>query len=311
MNTAQPGPDVPQVDSGSFAEVHPVEALAEEYLRRHRQGEQPSLAEYLERYPELSEQIRAVFPALIAVEQLKPLATDPNAAASLDPLGRRERIGDYRLLRVIGRGGMGVVYEAEQESLGRRVALKVLPVDAAQDAKLRLRFRRESRAAAQLHHSNIVPVFEVGQELDICFYAMQYIQGQPLDAVIQDLQRLRAASGDTVGRNVAPAASAVARSLVTGAFEPARSGGAVVDAEREAGQHLPSVDLSASTPVSPARSERSELSLVETNYGGYCRNVARLGLQVAEALAYAHSRGLFTGILSPPICCWTRRASSG
>jgi WD40 repeat protein/serine/threonine protein kinase len=300
MHTAQPSPDVPQVDSGSSAEVHPVEALADEYLRRHRQGEQPSLAEYLERYPELAEQIRAVFPALIAVEQLKPQATDPNAAAAatLDPLEHRERIGDYRLLRVIGRGGMGVVYEAEQESLGRRVALKVLPVHAAQDAKLRLRFQRESRAAAHLHHSNIVPVFEVGQEGDLCFYAMQYIQGQPLDAVIHDLRRLRAASGDKAGKNVAPAASAVARSLVTGAYEPARSGGAAVDAKREAG-HLPTVDLAASTPVSPARSECSELSMVETNYGAYCRNVARLGLQVAEALAYAHGRGIVHRDIKP------------
>src|SRR5207253_10863741 len=216
MNMAKQAPDLPQEEAGSSAEVHPVEALAAEYLRRHRQGEQPSMAEYLERYPELAEQIRAVFPALIAVEQLKPPSTDPSAASSaaaaLGPLGRLERIGAYRLLRVIGRGGMGVVYEAEHESLGRRVALKVLPVDAARDAKLLARFQRESRAAAQLHHTNIVPVFEVGQQGDTCFYAMQYIQGQPLDKVIQELQQLRAASGGTPCPDAASAASAVARS---------------------------------------------------------------------------------------------------
>src|SRR5438876_5440452 len=108
---------------------------------------------------------------------------------------------------------MGVVYEAEQLSLGRRVALKVLPVEAARDATLLARFRRESQAAAQLHHSNIVPVFEVGQQGDTCFYAMQYIQGQPLDQVIQELQRLRAASEGTPGTDAAPAASGVAQSL--------------------------------------------------------------------------------------------------
>jgi len=101
-------------------------------------------------------------------------------------------LGDYRILREIGRGGMGVVYEAEQESLGRRVALKVLHLHAGQDPRLLERFRRESRAAAQLHHTNIVPVFEVGQRGGLCYYAMQFIQGQA-DQVLKELPWLRSA----------------------------------------------------------------------------------------------------------------------
>ena len=100
-------------------------------------------------------------------------------------------MGDYRILREVGRGGMGVVYEAEQVSLGRRVALKVLPRQARQDRKTLERFRREARAAARLHHTNIVPVFEVGQDGDVSFYAMQFIQGQGLDLVIDELRRLK------------------------------------------------------------------------------------------------------------------------
>ena len=100
-------------------------------------------------------------------------------------------MGDYRVLREIGRGGMGVVYEAEQISLGRRVALKVLPRHTSGNRMIEERFRREARAAARLHHTNIVPVFEVGQEEDIRFYAMQFIQGQSLDLVIGELHRLR------------------------------------------------------------------------------------------------------------------------
>jgi serine/threonine protein kinase len=295
MNTAKQAPDLSQAEAGSSAEVQPVEVLAEEFLRRYRQGEQPTLAEYLERYPELAEQIRAVFPALIAVEQLKPASSDASAAEDTvaAPLVRRERIGAYRLLRVLGRGGMGVVYEAEHESLGRRVALKVLPVDVARDAKLLARFRRESRAAAQLHHSNIVPVFEVGQEGDIFFYAMQYIPGQPVDAVIQELQRLRAASGSAP----VPEASAVARSLLTGRFEPAPSLDATLDAEPETSEPLPSAAPVVNAPA--ALSGQSELSMVETNYRLYCRNVARLGMQVAEALAYAHGRGIVHRDIKP------------
>jgi len=100
------------------------------------------------------------------------------------------QIGDYRILREIGRGGMGVVYEAEQVSLGRRVALKVLPGQASTDRIVLERFRREARAAAQLHHTNIVPVYDVDHDGDVRFYAMQFIQGLGLDAVITELRRL-------------------------------------------------------------------------------------------------------------------------
>ena len=105
--------------------------------------------------------------------------------------GRPERIGGYRILREVGRGGMGVVYEAEQLSLGRHVALKVLPDPIAHDPRGLERFRREARAAARLHHTNIVPVHEVGQDGGVVFYAMQFIQGQPLDVVLGELKALR------------------------------------------------------------------------------------------------------------------------
>src|SRR5262245_54794414 len=72
-----------------------------------------------------------------------------------------QTLGDFRLLREIGRGGMGVVYEAEQVSLGRRVALKVLPPASALDPRRLQRFRNEAQAAALLHHTNIVPLHAV------------------------------------------------------------------------------------------------------------------------------------------------------
>ncbi len=100
------------------------------------------------------------------------------------------RLGDYRILREIGRGGMGVVYEAEQESLGRRVALKVLPPGALGNPRQVERFRREARAAARLHHTNLVPLFGVGEEGGTHYYVMQYIDGRPLDEVLVELRRL-------------------------------------------------------------------------------------------------------------------------
>ena len=98
---------------------------------------------------------------------------------------------------------MGVVYEAEQVSLGRRVALKVLPGTWPSDRKALERFRREAKAAARLHHTNIVPVFEVGQDGDVVFYAMQFIQGQGLDQVIDELRRLRAPVGTRIATDPA------------------------------------------------------------------------------------------------------------
>ncbi|HEY2249740.1 MAG TPA: protein kinase, partial [Planctomycetaceae bacterium] len=88
------------------------------------------------------------------------------------------RIADYDVIREIGQGGMGIVYEALQRSLNRTVALKILPIRASHNPQALERFRREAQAAARLHHTNIVPVFEVGQDGDTCFYAMQCIYGQ-------------------------------------------------------------------------------------------------------------------------------------
>src|SRR5262249_38016436 len=105
-----------------------------------------------------------------------------------------QQVGDYRILRQVARGGMGIVYEAEQVSLGRRVALKLLPPGVAGDSHALERFRREARASAKLHHTNIVPVFDVGQDGDTCYYAMQFIQGQSLDEIVEELRRLRTES---------------------------------------------------------------------------------------------------------------------
>src|SRR5258708_7203471 len=100
-------------------------------------------------------------------------------------------LGDYRILREVGRGGMGVVYEAEQLSLGRRVALKVLPFAAALDAKQLQRFKNEAHAAAQLVHQHIVPVYGVGCERGVHYYAMQYIDRHTLSNMIAELRRQR------------------------------------------------------------------------------------------------------------------------
>jgi serine/threonine-protein kinase len=101
-----------------------------------------------------------------------------------------ERLGDFRILREVGKGGMGIVYEAVQESLGRRVALKVLANHGMLDDKSLQRFWQESRAAASLHHTNIVPVFGIGEHEGLHYYVMQFIDGLGLREIVNELSRL-------------------------------------------------------------------------------------------------------------------------
>src|SRR5262249_48131199 len=145
--------------SGTRSEV--VLAMAEEFLERYRQGERPSLREYIDRHPDLAEEIREVFPAMALMENIalvsEPAEESPQTPAAPEAGPSKQRAAS-RLIRTIGHGGMGIVYEAEQVSLGRHVALKVLPRKMLVDAKHRRRFEREARLAAKLHHTNIVPV---------------------------------------------------------------------------------------------------------------------------------------------------------
>src|SRR4051794_4800263 len=196
--------------SPSSSDRDPIERLADSFIARFRAGERPSVEEYASRHPELAEEIRDLLPALVELELNNSSGGTPTGdlGAVVDESGAAPRqLGDYLILREIGRGGMGVVYEAVQQSLGRHVALKVLPASSLAGSSHLERFRLEARSAARLHHTNIVPVFGVGEQDGVHYYAMQFIQGQGLDEVFEELQRLRAA-----------------RSQATGGAEPSRSG---------------------------------------------------------------------------------------
>ena len=321
----------------SSADYGRFDELAEEFAARFRRGERPSLQEYIDRCPDLADEIRELFPALVEVERVKEdQPARPGAAetaVALPPLGQ---VGDYRILREVGRGGMGVVYEAEQVSLGRRVALKVLPRQVSQDLKMLARFRREARSAAQLHHTNIVPVFEVGKAGEVSYYAMQFIQGQALDLVIDELRRLKDRAHPTgpapePGRPHLPIPSGttaaapsrswqvsrMAYSLLTGRFVPETPGG-TGDGKAAAGQATVALmdrrDASeteappasdpcpvavSSPPSSVVLPGGSQLSAVESGRRPFFRSAAHIGRQVAAGLAYAHARGIVHRDIKP------------
>lgn len=201
--------------------------------------------------------------------------SDDAAAVTDDckqPVALPEQIGDYRIVREIGRGGMGIIFEAEQYSLKRRVALKVLPQLSLLDSSFRERFQNEARAAAQMHHANIVPVFEVGNADGHYFYAMQLIQGRSLDYVIKQQRDRRNYSQRGNLSNGSVAEPPAADQVQTNGHKPLKL---------------------------DALSGRWDDSSSNAGYRQHCHTIAKIALQVAQALAYAHERGVIHRDIKP------------
>jgi serine/threonine protein kinase len=228
----------------------------------------------------------------------------PSATAEIRP---GTVVGDFRVVRLIGRGGMGVVYEAEQLSLNRRVALKVLPHTAALDPVQLQRFKNEAQAAAHLHHQNIVPVHAVGCEGGVYYYAMQFIEGQTLAGIIFDLRQMnsRAKAGPltALATTVTPEFACRETPLPPSALT--RDGSEVNDAEADGVRAVaaaparvpytesPPFELASGASPGPRAGESS------TDTPSFFRTVAQLGAQAAEALEHAHNVGVVHRDIKP------------
>jgi WD40 repeat protein len=171
-----------------------VGEAVEAFLTLAAQGQPPAIDEFVARYPDLEHDVRAALEGLELVHGLLGIGSATGSGSSrgtgLDHrIESGRRIAGYRVVRELGRGGMGTVYEAVHMGLDRPVALKVLNVHVAPDSSARRRFLNEARTAAGLHHTHIVPVFDVGQVGGLCYYAMQRIEGSGLDRVLRYLRR--------------------------------------------------------------------------------------------------------------------------
>ncbi len=169
----------------------------EEYLALAEKDQAPDLEEFIARYEDIKDDLRAAMDGLELVHGLVGRGVTPSSGSARGSgtdrwLESGHRIAGYRIVRELGRGGMGTVYEAVHVGLDRPVALKVLGTHAAPDSSARRRFVNEARTAAGLHHTHIVPVFDVGKVGGLCYYAMQRIEGSGLDRVIRLLRRTRA-----------------------------------------------------------------------------------------------------------------------
>ena len=262
------------------------------------EGLPPPRENLLEANPDLADSLRAYFGSLDDLHDMaagfQPPAGDAGCGASLpesSPAGDERRLGDFRLLREIGRGGMGVVYEAQQISLNRRVALKVLPFAAVLDSRQIARFQHEAQAAAQLNHPNIVSVFAVGVERGVHYFAMQFIDGQPLDRALSELREKYRRPATVSGRSRLPSGTDVGPS---GRESP--------DATAEYRAIVPFADTRLRVWDLQAETHPANASLLTSWAAGssaYVRAVVRLGIQAAGALQAAHESGVVHRDIKP------------
>ena len=274
------------VSEAALGEVEArVLSAVEEYNAAIHAGQKPNRHEFLARHAAIAGPLAKCLDGLEFVNSVAPELSGfgadgiGSAAEEVQPSGP---LGDYQIVREVGRGGMGVVYEAVQISLGRRVALKVLPFAATLDAKQLQRFKNEAQAAAHLHHQNIVPVYAVGCERGVHYYAMQFIEGQTLAGVISDLRKHAGLDAMDSAALRKPAAS-------EGAVDPKQTAVYPV-------LPLPSESRAGAASTQVAATLSTERS---TKSPAFFRTVARLGVQVAEALEHAHQLGVIHRDIKP------------
>lgn len=262
--------------SGKISKDDLLEKIVADYTRRVRKGKAPSISAYQRKYPKLADEIDDLLASVAMIEGLKIESTQSDRNDT--ELSSLKQLGDYLLIREIGRGGMGIVFEAVHQSLGRRVAVKVMRRRDIEDEKYITRFRREARSAAKLHHTNIVSVFGVGESNGYHYYVMEFINGASLSRVVRSLtQRLHSVTIQLpdASTNHDQAATRIDNgSVTTASSEQDR-----LDIESQGEPEFP-------TDRIPQGARRFKW-------------LAGIGSQVSDALAHAHSHGILHRDIKP------------
>ena len=253
MNQPAGNPEMPE-DAHDGASEQLLDSIVDEFTSQIRAGLNPQVIDFQERYPQLHCQLEELLGSVKAIESLKSTAAgNAGSSASFDrtQFPMPETIGEYQVLSELGRGGMGVVYLGKHQTLGREVAIKVLPPSLAASEDRVDRFQSEAQAAARLHHTNIVGVFGVGQNDSFHYYVMDFVAGRGLDEFIRERKKKRC----------------------------------------ESDSDSSSYSDSSSSSQPPHASTHSDQA--------HFRWAARVGADLADALAYAHGQGVLHRDLKP------------
>ena len=252
----------------------PLEVMAAEYADKIRVGQLVSIEDYVSRNPELEPEIRELFPTIAALEKMKVADNKDHARLATTLPLRLQELGDFEIIREIGRGGMGIVFEAVQRSLGRRVALKVLPKAALLDPKQLQRFSREAHIAAKLHHSHLVSLHGVGEHDGYHFLVMELIDGASIDKILPIVRRKLRSENELTSR----------------------SGGSPVGTPPAAMRNK--IDL-ASEQIAEKLVGPLDQPATRANRKNYFNHVAAIGRDAAYAIQYAFQQDVFHRDIKP------------
>jgi serine/threonine protein kinase len=258
----------------------PLEVLLSRFMDEHRRGLNPSVDDYARRFSFMESEIREYFPVVAAMERWKG-----DTEAAWNRLPERfplQQLGDCRIVREIGRGGMGVVFEAIQEKVQRRVAVKVLAWRYPDSSRWRQRFECEAQTVAKLKHRNIVSIFSFGEQDGYWYFVMPFVDGVGLDWIISRLCQ---------DRGVVYAEEITRRQVQDDQPSTGEATAASVSAaDGSPWQWTP--ELAAPRP----NEMRSENRVIRRDSW---RTIARIGLQVAQSLHYAHGQSTLHNDIKP------------
>ncbi|AMV19412.1 serine/threonine-protein kinase [Planctomyces sp. SH-PL14] len=256
---------LPRPHQGPDGQADPLEPILERFTDELRRGRNPSVDMYCARHPDQSGELRELLPVIASMERWKQWRELPGPNSELE-LEQLEELGECDLIREVGRGGMGIVFEALERRIGRKVAVKVLLKKSFIEADWRERFQREARIVARLQHANIVPVYRYGEERGYCYYIMPLVDGISLSEVIGTLLR---------------------------------EGGVEAHAIRRI--HLVDTPLAAPTPSRPITGDTLPPAgsgarwLRKNSWAAF----VRILLQVTKGLRYAHGEGVLHRDIKP------------